>query len=125
MISLTSQERSTEDSACVSYIKLDSVEQLKNDYKDVFSNSLKDEPMAGPPMKIHLKEGAVPSRVLTARQYPIHWKAAAEKAVARLLQTVLIEEHEPTEWISPGFFVLKGDSAEKESHEGQAYNCHC
>lgn len=96
-------------------VNLDSINLLRKDYADVFSNQLKDEPMAGPPMTIHLKTGAKASRVFTARQYPIHWAKAAEEAVDKLLETVLVEETEPTEWISPGFFVLKGDPVEKKA----------
>ena len=96
-------------------IELDSVDALKRDYAEVFSNQLKEEPMAGPPMTIHLKSGAKAKRVLTAQQYPIHWARAAEEAINKLLETVLVEESEPTDWISPGFFVLKGDPMEKRS----------
>ena len=50
-----------------------------------------------------------------ARQYPIHWAEAAKQAVQKLLTTVLIEELEPTDWISPEFFVLKGEPLEKKA----------
>ena len=96
-------------------VGLDNIDSLRRKYNDVFSNHLKPEPMAGPPMRIHLKAGAKASRVLTARQYPIHWAKAANEAVEKLLETVLVEEADPTDWISPGFFVLKGDPLEKKA----------
>ena len=91
------------------------VDKLIKEYSDVFSDTLKDTPMAGPPMHIYLKEGTTPTRVLTARQYPIHMALAAKEAIRELKKTVLKEVHEPTEWIAPGFFVLKGDVAEKRA----------
>ena len=97
------------------------VAQLKEEFSDVFSNTISDQPMAGPPMEIHLKQGAKPTRQVTTRPYPIHWQEAAEEAVEQLLTTVLEKEDRPTEWVSPGFFVLKGDPAEKRAmKEGHA-----
>ena len=66
-------------------------------------------------MHIYLKEGAVPTRCLTARQYPIHWAKAAKQATDKLLKTVIVAEEGPTTWVSPAFFVLKGDPLEKKA----------
>ena len=37
-------------------------EAIVHDYPNVFRDKLREEPMAGEPMVIHLKEGAVPTR---------------------------------------------------------------
>ena len=72
--------------------------------------------MNGEPMEIFLKEGATPTRCLTARSIPIHWQKPAEEAIERLLKSgILMRESEPTAWISPGFFVPKGDPSVKEA----------
>ena len=88
---------------------------LKQQFPEVFTNVLSEKPMSGQPMHIYLKENSVPTKTLTARQYPIHIAKAAKKAVDELKKTVLEEVHEPTDWISPGFFVLKGEPTEKQN----------
>ena len=94
---------------------MDGVERLKGDFADVFSDTLKATPMTGAPMHIHLKDNCVPTRMLVARQYPINMAKAANEAVNKLKETVLREVHEPTDWIAPGFFVLKGDPMVKKA----------
>ena len=66
-------------------------------------------------MVIHLSPGAKPTRCLTARAILLHWKEPAEQAIKQLEESgVLIKETEPTEWISPGFFIPKGDPKLKD-----------
>ena len=87
---------------------------LISKYPDVFNDKLSVQPMAGPPMEIHLTEGATPTRCHTARSVPLHWKEPAEQAVQQLVESgILIHETGPTDWISPGFFVPKGDPLAK------------
>jgi len=66
-------------------------------------------PMKGDPMKIHLKEGPIkPTRVLTARQIPIYMREDAQKTLQKALDSgIIVPVAEPTEWISPAFFVPK------------------
>ena len=108
-----------DDFPCVTeiarHVDVDSTDAILKEFADVFSDKLKDEPMAGSPMHIYLRENSVPTRTLTARQYPIHMAAAANEAAEELQKTVLKEVKEPTDWISPGFFVLKGDPMEKKA----------
>ena len=56
----------------------DDIAQLKEEFSDVFSNTIADIPMADPPMEIQLKQVAKPTRQITTRPYPIHWEEAAE-----------------------------------------------
>ena len=61
-------------------------------------------------MKIKLREGAVPRLVTTTKSIPKHWQESTEKTLKRLLDDNIIERvpiDEPTDWISPGFFVEK------------------
>ncbi len=84
--------------------------KIINKYSDVVSDTLPETPMNGPPMKIHLKEGANvrPSRVMTARQVPIHHKKEADELVEKLIRDKIIRRiNEPTEWTSPAFFLRK------------------
>ena len=84
-------------------------EAIVHDYPNVFRDKLREEPMAGEPMVIHLKEGAVPTRCLTARSIPVDWQQPAAEAVLKLLDNnILQKEDNPTSWIATGFFVPKG-----------------
>ena len=90
----------------------DAVAALVDQYPDVVGDDLGDScgAIRGPPMTIHLKQGTDrrPMRVLTARPVPLHYAAAAEDLVEELLRAgVIVPVTEPTEWISPGFFVPK------------------
>ena len=62
-------------------------------------------------MKIHLKEGPItPHRVFTPRLIPAHYQEEADKMVEQMLTHGLLKRvDEPTEWVSPGFFVPKPD----------------
>ena len=91
-------------------------EAIVKDYEKILQDRLSVEPMAGEPMTIHLEEGAVPHQCLTARSIPLHWERPAGEAVQKLMDSrVLIQEHGPTDWIAPGFFVPKGDPIAKEA----------
>ena len=94
-----------------SMIKNDSLEQIKKDYNDVLSDQLKSTPMAGPPMKIYMKDEEVkPIHVTTTKQIPLYWQEEARETINQLLKDKIIERVEmPTTWISPAFFVAKKD----------------
>ena len=62
------------------------------------------------PVHIHLKDGAIPFRVLAARQIPLRFREPAENCVQELVKKGVITPcHLPTEWCSPAFFVVKAD----------------
>jgi hypothetical protein len=85
----------------------DMVSRLLASYKRVFDDSA-IRTMKGPAMKIHLREGYVPKRVLTARQTPVHLRDGAEETLRATIESgVIVPVTEPTEWISPAFFVAK------------------
>ena len=66
--------------------------------------------MVGDPVRIHLKDNATPFRISVARQIPLRFQEQAEKAIQHLLDSKIIAKcDKPTEWCSPGFFVVKGD----------------
>jgi transposase InsO family protein len=61
-------------------------------------------------MTIVMRDGARPVRVCTARQVPAHLEAGAKRALEGALRSgVIVPVDEPTEWISPAFFVPKAD----------------
>ena len=86
----------------------DSLDQIKEDFKYVLSNTSTKTPMSGPPMVIHLKKRFIPKKVLTARQTPLHLCPGAEKGVQSLIEEDVIENSsEPTDWIAAGMFAKK------------------
>jgi hypothetical protein len=91
-------------------IESDSLEKIQKDYQDVLNDKLMHKHLSGPPMHIHVRDDIIvkPKKVLTARQIPIHWQEEASKVIKTALDDGIIEEvKNPTEWISPAFFVPK------------------
>ena len=91
------------------------VDKLREDFSDVLADSLGQAAggMYGPPAKIHLREdpSIKPQKVFTARQTPIHLKEAADSLIKELLEAgVIVPEHDVTDWVSPGHFVIKPGS---------------
>ena len=86
-------------------------EKLIRDYPDVLSDELSPRPMkTDKPMRIHLKEGAVPRKVTSARRVPLRYEKEAEETVNELVKKgVIVPANETTDWCSPAFFVPKGD----------------
>ena len=79
-------------------------------FMNVFRDALTDEPMSGTPVHIHLKENSRPFRISVARQIPLRFREPADKAIQQLLDNKVIARcDEPTDWCSPGFFVVKSD----------------
>ena len=77
--------------------KIDSADQLRRmkeaiagDYKAIMKDRLPSEPMAGEPMRIYTTSGAPPSRCLTPRAIPLHWKQAAKEAVEKLVHAKIL-----------------------------------
>jgi hypothetical protein len=88
----------------------DSVDKIKSDYSDVLSDKLNPNPIAGPPMHVELKEGAVPRRCTIARQVPLRYQEEADKLIRELVdKKVIVPVPGHSTWISPGFFVPKAD----------------
>ena len=85
-------------------------EQTLATYPTVFRDAITETPMVGSPVHIHLKPNAVPFRISVARQIPLRFQAPAEQSIKQLLDARIITPCDtPTEWCSPGFFVVKGD----------------
>ena len=83
-------------------------EELKTLFPTVISDELNKKPMKGGPMRIVLKDNAIPHHVYTARSIPKHLQSDANKLIKDLTSKQVIEKvNKPTEWCSPGFFVAK------------------
>jgi hypothetical protein len=80
---------------------------LAEEFPEVFEED-RILPMKGEPMKICLAGEVKPTRVLTARQVPVHLQQAAQETLRKVIDSgVIVPVTEPTEWISPAFFVEK------------------
>jgi hypothetical protein len=84
--------------------------KMLDKYSTVFSDTIHEKPIAGAPMKIHLRDDIEITRqkCYVARATPVHQQAAAtkleqEQEAAGIIQKV----NKPTAWTSPGFFVPK------------------
>jgi hypothetical protein len=81
--------------------------KIADEFPEVFEEET-IKPMKGKPMKICLAGDVKPTRVLTARQIPIHLQQAAQETLRKIIDSgVIVPVTEPTEWISPAFFVEK------------------
>ena len=79
-------------------------------FQDVFDDEGKLKPLKGKTMDIHLRDDVpvVPKKCLIARQVPIHLRDEAAKELQKAVDAgILAKVQEPTEWISPSFFVPK------------------
>ena len=66
--------------------------------------------MSGEPVKINLKDSAVPFRMSVARQIPLRFQEPANAVIKGLIENKVIAPcSEPTDWCAPSFFVVKGD----------------
>ena len=98
------------------------LEKIQAEFKDILGDSskLKEGGMAGPPMRIKLREDQpiTPKRTLVAHKVPLHYQEQADKEIQTLLARGIIERvDEPTEWISPAFFVPKTDAKGKKTYD--------
>jgi hypothetical protein len=83
---------------------------MLNKYSTVFSDTINEKPIAGTPMKIHLREDIqiTPQKCYLTRATPVHQQAAATKLEQELEAAGIIQKvDKPTAWTSPGFFVPK------------------
>jgi hypothetical protein len=83
---------------------------MLNKYSTVFSYTINEKPIAGTPMKIHLRDDIQinPQKCYVARAMPVHQQAAATKLEQELEAAGIIRKvDKPTAWTSPGFFVPK------------------
>jgi hypothetical protein len=83
---------------------------MLNKYSTVFSDIINEKPIAGTPMKIHLRDDIqiTPQKCYVARATPVHQQAAATKLEQELEAAGIIQKvYKPTAWTSPGFFVPK------------------
>jgi len=84
-------------------------------FPKVFKDELSITPMKSEEVHLHLKPNATPFRVSAARQIPLRFRDPAEKCIKELLaKQVITPCHEPTEWCSPAFFVVKPDGKMSE-----------
>ncbi|XP_068224072.1 uncharacterized protein [Palaemon carinicauda] len=89
-------------------------EFLLREFKDVLitKEDLKTtplQPMTGPPMRIHLKDGAVPFAVHTPRQIPFAFRDQVKEELASMVTQGIIKPagNEPSEWCHPLVIVAK------------------
>jgi hypothetical protein len=83
---------------------------MLNKYSTVFSDTINEKPIAGTPMKIHLRNNIeiTPQKCYVARATPIHQQAAATKLEQELEAVGIIQKvDKPTSWTSQGFFIPK------------------
>jgi hypothetical protein len=81
---------------------------MLNKYSTVFSDTINEKPIAGTPIKIHLRDDIQinPQKCYVARATPVHQQAAATKLEQELEAAGIIRKvDKPTAWTSPGFFV--------------------
>ena len=97
-------------SACSATSDTSLKNSLFDQYPEVFRDTLLPEPMMGEPVRIKLKDSAVPFRMSVARQIPLRFEEPAAKVIKGLIENKVIEPcSEPTDWCAPGFFVVKAD----------------
>ena len=98
------------DAQCSATSAVQLRDKILSSFPTVFRDVITETPMVGEPVHIHLRENAVPFRISVARPIPLRFQEAAEKSIKLLLDAKIIARCDtPTEWCSPGFFVLKGD----------------
>ena len=86
---------------------------ILEEYKDVFSDELKEDPIQGAELKIHIKPDAIPHNISVPRATPIHLKDEADKKLKCLLEAGVIEKvpaGEPSQFCSHGFFKVKKET---------------
>ena len=94
---------------CVSATMSESVkEEIVDEFPEVFRDSLTEEPMRVPEMRIELRDNAVPYCITTPRQVPLRYQESVSKTLDDLVASKIIaKETRPAEWCLPAFFVPK------------------
>jgi hypothetical protein len=92
----------------------DTLDRVKLDFVDVLCSSLGDAAgcIKGKKMAVEIDEdkrrSVQPLMVTTARQVPVHMQKMADVLMRELGDSKAVERYDmPTEWCSPGHFVLK------------------
>ena len=90
----------------------DSLEQIKEDFKNILTDDLPPKPVIGQPIQIQLRKDIPikPVKVTRTSPPPLHMRAEAEKTIKLALEEGVIEQvpiDEPSEWLHRGFFVPK------------------
>ena len=97
--------------ACVSATMGESVkEEIVGEFPEVFRDTLTEELMREPEMRIELRENAVPYCITTPCRVPLRYQEAVSNMLDDLVTSKIIaKETRPAEWCSPAFFVPKPD----------------
>ena len=91
----------------------ENLQKLIREFRDVFSDSIGDRPMDVPPVKLTVDESVPkPAKTTTCHAIPLHWQDSGEHILTDLLQAGIVKRvTEPCEFVSPSFFVKKGDGS--------------
>lgn len=87
---------------------------IKDHFATSTFNTCSEHPlpkMAGPPVEIHLKEGAVPYKAQTAVSIPIHWQKSVKELYAKDIALGVLEPapaDEDNEWCHREVYIAKG-----------------
>lgn len=101
---------------------------LKEYFASSTFNICPDKPlpgMSGPPVEIHLKEGAVPYKAQTAVSVPLHWQKSIEEMYARDLAMGVLERPPPDEdndWCSREVYSAKADGTPRRTVDFRRLN---
>ena len=89
------------------------LQSLIKEFEDVFSDQIGDRPMDVEPVKLVVdKSVPKPPKTTMCCPIPVHWQQAGEQILLDLLQTGIVKRvTEPCDYISPSFFVKKGDGS--------------
>ena len=103
----------TGDISCVPNMQNlpENLQKLIREFRDVFSDTISDRPMDVPPVKLMVDESMPkPVKTMTCWAIPLHWQESGERILTDLLQAGIVKRvTEPCQYVSPSFFVKKGD----------------
>ena len=102
-------------------------EQVVALFPDVFDKTGKLKAMAGTPMKIHIKPGATPFALSTARQIPIPLREKVRNKILDMCEQGIIEQvgDVVTEWCSPMVVCHKPNGDIRICTDFTRLNQHC
>ena len=86
-------------------------DELLEEFKDVFDDGENLKTMAGPPMKIHLKDNSMPSRISTSRPIPFAQRGKVRAKLEDMVKKEIIAPlgDQPTQWCHPMVVVPKAN----------------
>ena len=84
--------------------------------------------MTGPPVEIHLKDGAVPYKAQTAVSVPLHWQADVREQMTRYEKSLAVLERPPpdknSEWCYREVYTAKANVEPRRTVDyRQLYKC--